>query len=282
MLSFPGITPVDYLIIGHITQDIQKDSLHIGGTAAFSGLTAHAFGQRVGVVTAWAEESGKDFLAPLQVANLGCEQSTTFENLYSPEGRHQKLHHLAPQIAFYHIPESWRSTRIVHLAPVAGEVPVDILHYFPEADIYLTPQGWLREWDEEGNISACMWLEASYMLPKARAAVISEEDVGFDQSAINSLAAHIPVLAVTRGEVGADIYTEGKIIHIPAPDTPKVDVTGAGDIFAATFFTQLTNCGDPVNSGELAVMVASDSITRQGMKSPPDEEIIFDILRKVN
>jgi hypothetical protein len=282
MLSFPGITPVDYLIIGHITQDIYPNGWQPGGTAAFAGLTAHAFGQRVGLVTAWAEENGKEHLSSLQIANLGCEQSTTFENVYTSEGRQQLLHHLAPQMAYYHIPESWRSTPIIHLAPVAGEVPVDIFHYFPDADIYLTPQGWLREWDEGGNIFPSRWLEATYLLPKARAAVISEEDVSYDQTVIDQMAAHIPVLAVTKGEAGADVYTEGKIYHFPAPESDPVDVTGAGDIFAATFFTQLTHCGDPYNAGELAVLVASDSVTRQGLQSPPTEEIIFDLLRKVS
>lgn len=281
MLTFPGITPVDYLIIGHITQDLTPEGPKLGGTAAFSGLTANAFGLRVGMVTSWGEETGKDLLESLQIANLRADSSTTFENIYTPEGRRQKLHHLAPQLAFYHIPESWRSARIVHLAPVAGEIPADMIRYFPEADIYLTPQGWMREWDREGNISPRVWLEASYMLPQARAAVISEEDVGFDQVVIDRMAAYVPILAVTKGAMGAEIYTEGQIIKIPAPETEALDMTGAGDIFAAVFFTQLTHMGDPLKAGELAVQVASDSITRPGMQAAPDEDLLYELVRKV-
>ncbi|MFN2145393.1 MAG: PfkB family carbohydrate kinase [Anaerolineales bacterium] len=281
MLTFPGITPVDYLLIGHITQDLTPDGPRIGGTAAFSGLTAHAFGQRVGVVTSWAEESGKAALEDLQIANLPCESSSTFENFYTPEGRRQVLHHLAPNLAYYQIPESWRRAPIVHLAPIAGEVPADLVRYFPDAQICLTPQGWMREWDQDGNITPSPWLEASYMLPQANAAVISEEDVSFDLDTIYHMAASVPVLAVTRGDHGADIYYEGKVSNIPAPQVTEVDPTGAGDIFAAAFFTQLAYYGDPVHAAEIAVIVASDSITRTGLHSAPNPDTLYEILRKV-
>ncbi|MBN2043886.1 MAG: hypothetical protein JW757_02600 [Anaerolineales bacterium] len=282
MLTFPGITPVDYLIIGHISQDITPEGPKIGGTAAFSGVTAHAFGQRVGVVTAWAEEIKDELLDQIQIANLTCESSTTFENYYPAEGRRQqRIHHLAPQLAFYHIPESWRSAQIVHLAPIAGEVPSDLIRYFPNAQIYLTPQGWMRECDQEGNVTYRPWMEASYMLPQANAAVISEEDVGSDLDTIYNMAASVPVLAVTKSNFGADIYAEGKTIHIPAPATPEVDPTGAGDIFAAAFFTQLAYHGDPQKAGEMAVIVASDSITRSGLHSVPNPDTLYQILRKV-
>jgi sugar/nucleoside kinase (ribokinase family) len=139
----------------------------------------------------------------------------------------------------------------------------------------------MRQWDPEGIVSYRSWLEASYMLPQAHAAVISEEDVGFDMDTIYLLAASVPILAVTKGDHGADIYTEGRIIHIPAPDTPEVDTTGAGDIFAAAFFSQLAHYGDPQKAGELAVLVASDSITRSGLHSVPNPDTLYQILRKV-
>ena len=131
---------------------------------------------------------------------------------------------------------------------MAGEVPADLIRYFPEAQIYLTPQGSMREWDQEGKITPAPWLEASYMLPQANAAVISEEDVGFDLDTIYRMAASVPVLAVTRGDHGADIYYEGKIINIPTPQVPEIDPTGAGDIFAAAFFTQLAALRRPAST----------------------------------
>lgn len=281
MLTFPGITPVDYLVIGHITQDITPDGLRPGGTASFSALTARSMGLRVGIVTSWAEESGADLFDEIQIANLRPETSTTFENIYTPAGRIQKIHHLAPQLGYFHIPEIWRDAKIIHLGPVAKEVNPTIVQHFQESYIYLTPQGYMRQWDENGYVSFDYWLESSYILQQAHAAVISEEDVGGDQSIINSLASAVPTLAVTKGSRGVDLYSRGNLISLQAPETPEIDPTGAGDIFAAVFFTQLTYYGDPLNAAEFAIRVASDSITRPGLSGAPTEDTLYQLSNEV-
>ena len=43
--------PIDYLAIGHITQDLTDSGTRIGGTVTFSGLTAQKLGLKVGIVT---------------------------------------------------------------------------------------------------------------------------------------------------------------------------------------------------------------------------------------
>ena len=43
--------PVDYLVIGHVTQDVLPNGFALGGTASYSALTAKAAGLRVGIVT---------------------------------------------------------------------------------------------------------------------------------------------------------------------------------------------------------------------------------------
>lgn len=281
MLTYPGIHPVDYLLIGHITKDLTPAGPLLGGSVSYAGLTARAFGQEVGIVTAWAEDVQTDALQGLNIANQWSEHSTTFENLYTPQGRIQTLHALAPSLDFYHIPESWRSTPIVHLAPVAREIQPNILRHFPEADIYLTLQGWLRNWDAEGRVFYEDWPEASYILQQVNAAVISEEDVHGDQEAIYHMAASVPVLAVTKGSQGADIYAQGGLYNIPAPEVHELDATGAGDIFAAVFFTQMSHFHDPVTAAEMAVRIASDSITRAGLAGAPDDEILYQLSKGV-
>ncbi len=281
MLTYPGIYPVDYLLIGHITKDLTPAGPRVGGSVAYAGLTARAFGQEVGIVTAWGEDVETDQLAGLNIANQWCEQSTTFENVYTPEGRIQTLHHRAPQLDFYHVPESWRSTRIVHLAPVAGEIPSNIVRHFPDADIYLTMQGWLRGWDAQGRVFYEDWPEAGYILQQVNAAVISEEDVLGDMESIYHMAASVPVLAVTKGYLGVDVYAQGGLYSISAPEVHEVDATGAGDIFAAVFFTQLSHFGDPINAAEFAVQIASNSITRTGLAGAPDDEILYQLSKGV-
>ncbi len=273
---------MDYLLIGHITQDITPEGTHPGGSVAFAGLTASALGMRVGIVTSWAEECDPEIFGNVKIANHPCEHSTTFENIYTPSGRVQKIHHLAPQIDFYHIPESWRETQIVHLAPVAQEIPPNIVRSFPHSDIYLSLQGWLRQWDEQGYVSPHEWPEAGYILQQVNAAVLSEEDVQYQDGLIYQMAASVPILAVTKGALGVDIYSEGNITSLPAPATQEIDPTGAGDIFAAVFFSQLTHVGDPIKAGELAVQVASDSIKRRGLDGAPTEETLYQLAQEAH
>lgn len=281
MLKFPGINPVDYLVIGHITRDRTPQGHCLGGSVSYAGLTARALGSRVGIVTSWGEEQEAEDFNGIAIANNLYEHSTTFENRYTPEGRVQKLHHLASELAFYHIPEAWRQAPIVHLAPVAQEVQPNIVRHFPNSHIYLTLQGWLRQWDTQGNVSPADWPEANYVLCQAHAAVVSEEDVQGNQAIIEAFAASVPILVVTRAAAGASVYVEGKVHDLPAPPTDEVDPTGAGDIFAAVFFTQLTKFGDPLKAGEMANRIAADSISRPGLAGAPTEDIIHKILSEV-
>jgi hypothetical protein len=46
------LEPVDYLVIGHVAHDLTPQGPRLGGTAAYSALTARALGYRAGIVTA--------------------------------------------------------------------------------------------------------------------------------------------------------------------------------------------------------------------------------------
>lgn len=281
MLKFPGLEPVDYLIIGHITQDLTPTGPRIGGTAYYAGRTAQAFGLRVGIVTAWGEESGAERLEGIAVANQVPERSTTFQNIYTPQGRIQKLLHLAPSLDFFHIPELWRRAPIIHLGPVAQEVNLGIARYFPDAFVCITPQGWLRQWDPDGRVLPAPWPEARHILRQASAVVVSSEDLQEDPAALDALAEASPILAVTHGPDGASLYISGGEYHLPAPQVEEVDPTGAGDIFAAVFFAQLHAGRHPLEAAELANRVAADSVTRRGPSGVPTQETIYDLLTEV-
>lgn len=281
MLSNPGLEPIDYLLIGHISQNLTPTGTCIGGTVSYASLTAKALGAQVGIVTSWGEETGKELLEDIPIVNQASEHSTTFENLYAPEGRLQTLHRLAEPLDFYHIPELWRKTPVIHLAPVAGEINSNIVRFFPEAQIYLTPQGWLRQWDSQGRIEWREWPEARHILQQSSAVVISEEDVLFDPAVIDMMAQAAPILVVTQGENGATLYTQGSETHFPAPDVELVDATGAGDIFAAAFFLRLSTERDPIAAVRFANLVAADSVTRQGLSGAPTEETLYNLIKEV-
>ncbi len=139
---------IDYLAIGHICADLQPDgTTRLGGTALFAALTAHALGLRVGIVTACGADLDLSAL-PVDIALVRqpSPHTTIFENRYAPSGRTQLLHGLAAPIDLGGVPDAWRETPIVHLAPIMQDVPlgIDITAHFPRAVVGATPQGWLR------------------------------------------------------------------------------------------------------------------------------------------
>jgi hypothetical protein len=274
MYSQIPLEPVDYLVIGHLTCDVTPNGLQLGGTASYSALTARALGMRVGIVTAWAGEIALEPLGGIPVASFPAEKSTTFENIYTPAGRIQVIHHVAPRLDYYMVPSAWRNAEIVHLGPVAQEVEPSLVRHFPDALIGITPQGWLRQWDQQGHVSPGEWPEATAVLPQVGAAVISVEDVQGDETRIEEMAASCPVFVVTEGACGARLYWHGDVRRFRAPEMDVVDATGAGDIFATCFFTRLYLTRDPWDAARFATQLASFSVARGGLNGIPTPQEI--------
>ena len=272
---------IDYLVIGHLTKDLTPSGERLGGTAAYAALTARALGLRVGIVTSWGEELPLGPLSQVPLVNLPAETSTTFENIYTPRGRVQKIHSVAHNLDLFLIPEPWLNAPIVHLAPVAQEVSPNMIRRFKSSFIGLTPQGWLREWDKEGNVHPGEWPEATYVLSQATATVISVDDVGGDEQRIEEMAAACSVLAVTEHAHGVRLYWQGDVRHFPAPEVQEVDPTGAGDIFAAAFFSRLYSTRDPWEAARFATRLSAYSVTRAGLEGVPTFEEIQESLIQV-
>lgn len=90
------------------------------------------------------------------------------------------------------------------------------------------------------------------------------------------IAERVSALIITRGEQGAEIFTEGKRIEIPCVQADKVaDPTGCGDAFRAGLLYGLTNGLDWVTTGRLASLMGAIKIAHQGGQNhaPTREEI---------
>jgi sugar/nucleoside kinase (ribokinase family) len=281
MRNITPLEPIDYLVIGHITRDLTEEGPRIGGTAAYSGLTARALGLRVGIVTSWGEDVPNATLGDIPICNLSVDQSTTFENLNTPEGRVQIIHSVASSLDLHLVPETWRSAPIVHLGPVAQEVEPGLVRYFPASLICLTPQGWLRAWNKDGTVYPTEWPEAPFLLSQAGAVVLSIEDVEGKESRIEEMASHCRVLAVTEAAEGVRLYWNGDVRRFRRTAIKEVDPTGAGDIFAAAFFTRLHSTRDPWEAARFATNLSSFSVTRTGLASIPKPEEIEESMVEV-
>ena len=281
MPALAPVEPVDYLVIGHLSCDLTPDGPRLGGTAAYSALTAHALGLRVGVVTTWGGEIPLDALDGITVLRMATTHSTTFENKYTSMGRIQYLHYTAPDLFIENVPEAWRRSPIVHVGPIAGEAKALADGKFSSSLLGLTPQGWLRTWEPDGQVRPGDWPEAHEMLAKAGAVVLSLEDVGGDEDRIEAMASGCNVLAVTEGPAGARLYWNGDLRRFHAPVIDEVDATGAGDIFAAAFFWRLYITRDPWAAARFATNLAAFSVKRRGLDGIPTQEEIQTCLVEV-
>ncbi len=275
MFKQTPLKKVDYLVVGHFAKDLTPDGYHLGGTAAYAALTARALGLRVGILSSFNEkELSLEALAGIPIVNIPAEETTTFSNLETNAGRAQILHQRAAQIDFAQVPEVWRRATIIHLAPIAQEMKSQLPAGFSPALLGLTPQGWLRGWDDEGRISLREWSEMEASLKRASAAVLSVEDVQDDEELIEEISLASRVLALTEGDEGARLYWNRDLRRFSAPVKEVLDTTGAGDIFAAAFFIRLHSTRDPWEAARFATCLASQSVTRRGLTSIPTEDEI--------
>ncbi len=283
MVALVPLEPVDYLVIGHVTEDITPAGIVLGGTATFSALTARAFGLRVGIITSVSEETSLRALEGIPLFSVPSEHTTTFQNIRTEAGRSQILHQRAAPITLDSMPDAWRRASIVHLGPIAQEVDASAAELFPTSLLGLTPQGWMRRWDESGRVTPGKWEAAESLLGRAGAVVLSREDVGGDEELIESMAHQTRVLVLTEGAAGSVLYWNGDRRRFRAPEVDEVDSVGSGDIFAAAFFIRLFMTRDPWEAARLATLVAAKSVTRSGLGGIPSpkeiEECTVEVLR---
>ncbi|RME00948.1 MAG: hypothetical protein D6812_08855, partial [Deltaproteobacteria bacterium] len=144
------MTPPAFLAIGHLCHDRVPEGIRPGGAALYAALTARSLlpEGEVAVVTS----VGPDFAFRDHLEGEGvrlfvhpAQATTTFENRYDPVSgyRAQWLHERAAPLSKEIVsafPEALES-RIVHLAPIAREVDLEVIEAFPQGLIGLSPQG---------------------------------------------------------------------------------------------------------------------------------------------
>jgi len=275
MTITPRENTPDYIIIGHITRDILKDGSRLGGSAVYCSLVANRMGLNVGLFTCCEEGLDLEPLAGIEIINQESAFSTTFNNQYSVSGRKQLLIERAPDLDLALIPESWKKARIVHLAPVAGEVNLNAGSRFKSSEIFYSLQGWLRNWDEDGVVKPALFPKTQEIPGHTAAGFLSIEDLGYDRSQMDHLTGLFPELVLTFGEEGAELHQGRKITLIPPYPTREVDPTGSGDIFATAFIIDKVIGGrSSVDSAKFAASLAALSTTRSGLAGVPSVEEI--------
>jgi sugar/nucleoside kinase (ribokinase family) len=263
--------PPDYVVIGHVAKDLTPRGYTVGGTVTYAALTAHRLGYGAGIVTSHARDLDTfGHFNGIDVVNVPTPVTTTFENVYNADQRRQYIHAVAAPIPAAVVPRDWHSSPIVHIGPLAGELAPDIIDVWDQGTLIgVTPQGWMRQWDDAGRVRPRHWRAAEDVLQRADVVILSEEDVAGFPGEIERLAGLARLMVVTRGWAGATVFIAGRPTQHSALDISEVDPTGAGDVFAAAFLIRLYETGDPHTAARFANRVAGFSVLAPGVTGIP-------------
>ena len=279
------MTIPDYLVIGTITKDLISGGFTLGGTVTYAAVTASKLGKRAAIVTsAEADLVLPDTLADVEIVCAPSQATTTFRNIYVDGVREQYISALADPIGPDAVPTEWRRVPLVHLGPLVGEIDESLVSLFPNSRAIATAQGWFRTWDETGHVSLGEWAGAERLLPHLAALILGEEDICGDPWCIERYVTSTRTVVLTHGAQGATVYHAGQVRHFPTRPAHEVDLTGAGDVFAASFLIRLDETAqssgveDPWEAARFANVVASFSVEGQGTSAIPSREQVDEYL----
>jgi sugar/nucleoside kinase (ribokinase family) len=265
----------DFVVVGHVCQDILPDGgLGLGGSVSYAATTAQRLGRHVAVVTSAGPEL--DVAQALPGIQLACHPSaatTVFENIYLNGGRKQILHQRANVLTCAQIPADWRRSAVVYLGSIDQEIDDSVFACFDDDSLIgVMPQGFFRQWDQQGHVSFVEWQPPEWVLARIDVLVISELDVPDPAGLVRRWQRWVDIVVVTHAERGATVYRGGESCHYPARPTRQRDPTGAGDVFTAAFLVCLSECGDPCRAAAFANATASFSVEKPGVGGIPSRQ----------
>ena len=283
---------IDFLAIGTVTRDIatadpSATEYVLGGTVSFAAVTAGRLGRRPAVLTRAGDDVDLSVLSGLgDLHVLPCENTTTFANLYSPDGRVQYCYTPSPPIAAVDIPPQFRAPHIALLGPLVNEVQSEVASIFgSDTIVAAVPQGWMRRWDDEGRVYPTAWAEMDEILPHLDALILSIEDIDSDLSQVETFLEYVALVVLTEYRDGSTVYrrnpdSEVEVVPVPPRPANEVDPTGAGDIFATAFLLRLDESGDPLDAARYANITASFGVEAQGVEGIPSHEMVLDYMAR--
>ena len=258
----------DLLAIGHVSKDLFLSGPPLGGTVTYATRTALRMGIRPAMVTSVGPDIDLGAAIPgIPVHNVPSSGTTTFRNSYHYGVRTQVLAGIGSPIKGSDIPLEWRSAPLVLLGPLAGEVSYELAKEFPHAITLASIQGWLRRWNDVGQVTAANW-GGEEVLPHVDAAIVSANDVE-DRQLIDRWSGMVPVLILTEGVRGAKVHCRGRWHHVPPFPTCEVDPTGTGDVFGAAYLIRYRETEDAKESARFASCAASFAVQAEAADSVP-------------
>jgi sugar/nucleoside kinase (ribokinase family) len=252
----------DVAVVGHFSVDklvlpTRKQPFQVlGGSATYTSFAAKHMGASVCVISKvganfpeaylwWVEQEGINIK---NVSRHPEQPTTSFELTYAKDfaDRTLKLKSKGPPLTLEDLPKNFQA-KAIHLAPIDNEISYEVAEELKKcADIVsLDPQGLLRSFDAEGNVSDNFEVDTRIfglvnVLKASQSeiyALTGEPEVKPALKAIHDVG--VETVIVTMGAKGSVLSVEGAQYNIPAcPSDVLVDPTGAGDVFIGGFLTE--------------------------------------------
>jgi sugar/nucleoside kinase (ribokinase family) len=109
--------------------------------------------------------------------------------------------------------------------------------------------------------------------------VVSDEEISLARD-VTEQVGNRRLGVITMGEHGARVLYGGEMTDLPGYDVPTVDLTGAGDVFAAAFFIRATDrSASAVTAGKFANAVAALSLRAEGAAGIPSKQEVEQFLK---
>lgn len=275
---------MNIFLIGHITLDTQPFN-HVGGGVSYSAVVARKLGWNPYIIT----KAPPTHLCVQELQDLGisvnclpiqnaeyANKITTFENYYDTNGnRQQKLPQIAERITVKDAPffPEIKEGSEVFIAPVADEIDPQLITWLSKEKhcrITVTPQGFLRAVDQESKVEPKpLSKEILSTFDCINTIILSDEDLGLGLK-LDPLISSIPIVVLTKGRQGLNIYEEGKLLTniniFKLKPEEENDFTGAGDTTAMAFLIGYRNTRSLKESASFAALYAAAKIASIGVE----------------
>jgi len=258
-------TPI--LVIGHVTRDLIGGEERLGGAAAYVARALSAREMDVALVTRAPDDLLLKSLSTdprIRLHLLPSESFTTFHHHFTEGQRRLGLEACAADIAAADIPSAWRDLPFVFLMPVMGECDTDLLTAFPESELIVGAQGWLRTVEADGRVRPCAPPE-SLLAARLLAVTLSEADHPEAEALARRMARHCRLVSLSRGDKALSIFEKrGENDISIAPVKQVHDTNGAGDVFTALLGLRIMG-GDIVRTAVTGAAQGATCYVAEGM-----------------
>lgn len=276
--------PATFLAIGHICYDVTLKGYVLGGSAAYSTITARNLGFRARVITAVGPDFNRHdpLLSGIEVIYQESSNTTVFDNCYREDGeRTQAILALGAQLSPRRIAADCCDADVVYLCPIADEVDPDYVHSFSGSLIGVTPQGWMRHRTSNSQVLSKRWSSAAAILPYADVLILSDEDLSTYPGELERFVELTKIVVLTKGKHGATLYENGRVSDSNAYPANEVDPTGAGDVFAAAFLVKYYETQSPREALNFAHCAASFAVEGRYTANIPTLDSIRERLKPI-